>query len=53
MRKYYIVEGDTSAKKQKLAYPKLALCDKCVSGYVVISEEERTYEECVKCGAGD
>ncbi|MGF1748681.1 hypothetical protein [Vibrio cionasavignyae] len=47
MRKYYTVEGDKRAKK---AYPKLALCEKCVQDYVVISEGERTYDECEKCG---
>ena len=53
MRKVYVTEGDKNAKKQKLAYPKLALCDKCVKEYVIISEGERTYEECAKCGADD
>ncbi|MGF1694484.1 hypothetical protein L4D20_11450 [Vibrio kyushuensis] len=50
MRKKYVTEGDISSKKSKLAYPKLVLCDNCVSGYVVISEGERTYEPCSKCG---
>ncbi|BBL88918.1 MULTISPECIES: hypothetical protein [Vibrio] len=53
MRKFYVTEGNINAKKQKLAYPKLALCDQCVKEYVVISEGERTYEECAKCGADD
>ncbi|MGR5060017.1 hypothetical protein ACPV3O_17345 [Vibrio rotiferianus] len=53
MRKFYVTEGNINAKKQKLAYPKLALCDQCVKEYVVISEGERTYEECAKCGAED
>ena len=50
MRKIYTVEGDANAKK---AYPKLALCEKCVTSYVVISEGERIYDECEKCGADD
>ena len=50
MRKYYTVEGDINAKK---AYQKLSLCEHCVGGYVVISEGERTYEQCEKCGADD
>ncbi|MFA0086033.1 hypothetical protein BCU66_002990 [Vibrio sp. 10N.286.49.B1] len=50
MRKYYTVEGDKQAKK---AYPKLVLCEKCVTSYVVINEGERTYSECAKCGADD
>jgi len=53
MRKYYTVEGDVNAKKAKEAYPKLALCDRCVSHYIVISEGDRTYDECAKCGADD
>ncbi|WP_174238930.1 hypothetical protein [Vibrio taketomensis] len=53
MRKFYVVEGDINAKKQKLAYPKLALCDKCVATYVVVSEGERTYQDCAKCGQDD
>jgi hydrogenase maturation factor HypF (carbamoyltransferase family) len=53
MRKFYVVEGDTNAKKQKLAYPKLALCEKCVSDYIVISEGERTYNECTRCRSDD
>lgn len=53
MRKYYTTEGDTTAKKAKNAYPKLALCEKCVGSYVVISEGERTYDECAKCGEDD
>ncbi|MEZ9419872.1 hypothetical protein AB4304_18760 [Vibrio breoganii] len=53
MRKYYTVEGDTSSKKQKVAYPKMALCEKCVNDFIVISEGERTYEPCQKCGADD
>ncbi|HDM8134386.1 TPA: hypothetical protein P0E15_003949 [Vibrio harveyi] len=53
MRKYYVTEGDTTSNKEKIAYPKLALCDQCVGSYVVISEGERTYEECAKCGADD
>ncbi|WP_175477648.1 hypothetical protein [Vibrio rotiferianus] len=53
MRKFYVTEGNINAKKQKLAYPKLALCDQCVKEYVVISEGERTYEECAKCGVDD
>ncbi|WP_173399928.1 hypothetical protein [Vibrio owensii] len=53
MRKYYVTEGYTTSKKEKIAYPKLALCDQCVGSYVVISEGERTYEECAKCGADD
>lgn len=53
MRKYYTTEGDSTAKKAKLAYPKLALCEKCVPSYIVISEGERTYDECAKCGADD
>lgn len=51
MRKFYVVEGDINAKKAKLAYPTLALCEKCVGHYVVISEGERTYQECAKCGS--
>ncbi|MGR5068436.1 hypothetical protein ACP3VU_09670 [Vibrio sp. PNB23_22_6] len=51
MRKFYVVEGDINAKKAKLAYPTLVLCEKCVNHYVVISEGERTYQECTKCGA--
>ncbi|MCY9803534.1 hypothetical protein RJD38_13860 [Vibrio scophthalmi] len=53
MRKHYTVEGDINAKKAKDAYPKLALCESCVSGYIVISEGERTYDQCAKCGADD
>lgn len=53
VRKYYITEGNINAKKQKDAYPKLALCDDCVGSYVVISEGERTYNECAKCGVDD
>ncbi|MDA0384675.1 hypothetical protein [Vibrio owensii] len=53
MRKYYVTEGDTTSKKENIAYPKLALCDQCVGSYVVISEGERTYEECAKCGTDD
>ncbi|MBA5763210.1 hypothetical protein H2O73_12680 [Vibrio sp. 404] len=53
MRKYYTVEGDVNAKKAKEAYPKLALCDRCVSHYIVINEGDRTYDECAKCGADD
>ncbi|MEZ9926234.1 hypothetical protein AB4402_00625 [Vibrio breoganii] len=53
MRKYYTVEGDTSSKKQKVAYPKMALCEKCVGDFIVISEGERTYEQCQKCDADD
>lgn len=53
MRKHYTVEGDINAKKAKDAYPKLALCESCVSGYIVISEGERTYDQCGKCGADD
>lgn len=26
MRQFYVTEGDTSSKKEKIAYPKLALC---------------------------
>ncbi|MCW8344826.1 hypothetical protein MD535_02145 [Vibrio sp. ZSDZ65] len=47
MRKHYIVEGNNNG------YPKLALCDRCVQDYVVISEGERTYDECAKCGEDD
>ncbi|MGF1756206.1 hypothetical protein L4C33_21785 [Vibrio makurazakiensis] len=53
MRKYYTTEGNINAKKQKDAYPKLALCENCVDSYVVISEGERTYDACAKCGADD
>ena len=47
MRKHYIVEGNNNG------YPKLVLCDRCVQDYVVISEGERTYDECAKCGEDD
>jgi hypothetical protein len=50
MRKHYTTEGDTTSKKEKIAYPKLVLCEKCVNDYIVISEGERTYDACVKCG---
>lgn len=53
MRKYYTIEGDTTSKKGKVAYPKLALCENCVDDCIVISEGERTYEPCAKCGADD
>jgi hypothetical protein len=53
VRKFYTTEGNTSSKKQKEAYPVLALCENCVGQYTVISEGERTYDECVKCGADD
>ena len=53
MRTVYTTEGDISAKKQKDAYPKLALCDNCVRDYVVIAQGERTYKPCAKCGADD
>ncbi|WP_039949492.1 hypothetical protein [Vibrio ichthyoenteri] len=53
MRKQYTVEGDINAKKAKDAYPKLVLCDECVGRFVVINEEGRTYEPCVKCGVDD
>jgi hypothetical protein len=51
MKKHYVTEGDTTSKKNKVAYPKLALCEQCVADFIVISEGERTYEACVKCGA--
>lgn len=53
MRKFYTTEGNKSSKKQKEAYPVLALCENCVGKYTVISEGERTYDRCVKCGADD
>ncbi|MGF1894655.1 hypothetical protein L4C38_04125 [Vibrio kasasachensis] len=53
MRKYYTTEGDMNAKKAKDAYPKLALCENCVANYLVVSEGERTYDPCAKCGADD
>ena len=53
MRTVYTTEGNINAKKQKEAYPKLALCDKCVGDYVVIEKGERTYKPCAKCGADD
>lgn len=53
MRKHYTTEGAVNSKKQKEAYPVLALCDKCVSNYIVISEGNRTYDACAKCGADD
>ncbi|MCE7536408.1 hypothetical protein [Aliivibrio fischeri] len=53
MRKFYTTEGNTSSKKQKEAYPILALCEKCVTEYIIISEGDRTYDECAKCGAND
>ncbi|MFA0347311.1 hypothetical protein AB4486_10120 [Vibrio sp. 10N.222.55.C6] len=53
MRTVYTTEGNINAKKQKEAYPKLALCDKCVGDYVVIEQGERTYKLCAKCGADD
>ncbi|MBW3695103.1 hypothetical protein EK599_05330 [Vibrio sp. T187] len=53
MRKHYITEAVTTSKKQKDAYPKLALCEQCVGDYIVISEGERTYDKCAKCGADD
>lgn len=53
MRKYYTVEGELNAKKAKDAYPKLALCDNCVGSYIVISEGERTHDDCEKCGDDD
>lgn len=42
-----------TSKKTKEAYPKLALCENCVGQYIVISEGERTYDECAECGVGD
>lgn len=42
MRTIYTTEGDINAKKQKDAYPKLALCESCVRDYVVIEQGERT-----------
>ncbi|GLR74609.1 hypothetical protein [Aliivibrio sifiae] len=53
MRKFYTTEGNTASKKRKEAYPILALCEKCVTQYIVINEGERTYDECAKCGADD
>ena len=53
MRTLYTTEGNINAKKQKDAYPKLALCDKCIGDYVVIEQGERTYKPCAKCGADD
>lgn len=53
MRKYYTTEGDSTSKKKKEAYPVLALCENCVGKYTVISEGERTYDSCAKCGADD
>ncbi|NOH33057.1 hypothetical protein [Vibrio chagasii] len=53
MRTIYTTEGDINAKKQKDAYPKLALCESCVRDYVVIEQGERTYQPCAKCGADD
>ncbi|MFM2587835.1 hypothetical protein [Vibrio sp. TBV020] len=50
MRKFYVVEVTTSSKKQKDAYPTLALCEKCVRKHFVISEGERTYQVCAACG---
>ncbi|MCL9774226.1 hypothetical protein [Vibrio methylphosphonaticus] len=47
MRKHYTVEGNNHT------YPTLALCDRCVKDYVVISEGERTYDDCEKCGEDD
>ena len=53
MRKYYTTEGDTTSKKKKEAYPVLALCENCVGKYIVISEGDRTYDDCAECGADD
>lgn len=53
MRKHYTTEGDPNAKKRKDAYPILALCENCVGNYIVISEGERTYDACAKCGEDD
>ena len=53
MRTVYTTEGNINAKKQKDAYPKLALCEKCVGDYVVIEQGERTYKPCAKCGVDD
>ena len=53
MRTVYTTEGDINEKKQKDAYPKLALCDNCVRDYLVIAQGERTYKPCAKCGASD
>ncbi len=50
MRKFYTTEANVTSKKQKESYPVLALCDQCVKQYMVISEGERTYDACVKCG---
>ena len=51
MRKKYTTEGKSQPKKGKVSYPKLVLCDVCVREFVVISEGDRTYEPCEKCGA--
>ncbi|CAQ79058.1 hypothetical protein [Aliivibrio salmonicida] len=53
MRKRYTTEGDTTSKKEKEAYPILALCKNCVGSYTVINEGERTHVACAKCGADD
>lgn len=53
MRKRYTTEGDTSAKKSKGEYPILALCEDCVGKYIVITEGERTHDECAECGFDD
>ncbi|MCW1890348.1 hypothetical protein OK016_18180 [Vibrio chagasii] len=44
MRTIHTTEGDINAKKQKDAYPKLALCGKLCADYVVIEQGERTLQ---------
>lgn len=47
----YTVWGDMTSDKSSENYPTMTLCEDCVGGYEIVTDEGPSNEDCEDCGA--